>query len=192
MRKITLWETSADGRVNRADVDGLVALTRNGWRLGGPSAPRAAETVALAPARAGPYALSFVLVPDRLSGAISLNGSRLCGGMHPLRHSDRLDYAGRQYWVSASAKPEERAYDPRSHGEPLYCFRTKAPLQEGEPIVVCPGTPAKPCGMIYKASAWLRTLACHGCGYDPSQPEWTPPQTARRRLDELLKLAAKR
>jgi hypothetical protein len=131
-----------------------------------------------------------VLVPEASSRRARLNGIRLGGGLHVVRHGDRVDLGARSAWFAVAAEPDRVIYDPELHGERLFCLRTKAQLKPGDAIVVCAGTPDQPCGMKYKASAWVDTMACHHCGAVSAQTTWTPPApTGGASLERLLLLA---
>lgn len=136
-------------------------------------------------------ACAVLLVPSAAESRALVNGSAAPSGMHLLRHGDRVDVSEKTLWVSAGAAPEETRYDPQTHGEDVFCFRTKARLEPGEPIVICPGTSKTTCGMIYKASAWELGIPCHNCRFDPSKPAWHPPAPkTRSHLDEFFALAS--
>lgn len=145
----------------------------------------------------GNGACAAVLVPSKHDRPVRLNRVGLPAGMHLLAHGDRLDAGGRIFWVSLRAVAEETVYDPGVHGEDCFCFRSKARLEAGDAIVICPGTPEMPCDMIFKASAWKRASAskagvrCHNCRFDPSAPAWKPaaPKEGRSVLDELFERA---
>ena len=128
-----------------------------------------------------------VLVPADFPTLLRLDGRPLAAGMHPLRHACALSVPDWTLWVSTQGAPEALEYQPALHGQELHCFRTKARLQAGEAVVRCPGTPEESCGRLFRAVAWSAQLPCHGCGFDPARPLWTPP-TPRARLtpDELL------
>ncbi len=129
------------------------------------------------------------LVPDAWAGGVLLNGVRLRPGMHVLRHADRVTLDGRAVWFAIAAAPDEVRYDPEVHGQPVYCHRTKARLKEGDPMVICRGTPAADCGMMFTAAGWNAGVPCHSCGATPGDVGWTPPPSERRgTLIELLKL----
>ena len=132
-----------------------------------------------------------VLVPSKHGRPVRLNRVDLPPGMHLLSHKDRLDVGGITFWVSLRACAEQMAYDPEVHGEDCFCLRTKARLEPGEAIVICPGMPEMPCDMIFKASAWKAGVRCHNCRFDPSAPAWKPaaPKEGRSVLDELFERA---
>jgi hypothetical protein len=140
--------------------------------------------------------IAVVVVPENLSQSVTRNGVSLPPGLHELRHSDRLDYNGRSFWVSSDPKAEEVQYEPAIHGASVTCAYTKAPIQEGDSVVACPGKPGTPCGAVYGADAWRlameseRPVKCLLCGYDSKQPKWEPPQPrAKIDLEEILQLA---
>ncbi len=140
-------------------------------------------------ARTPGEALAVALVPDRLAGAASRNGVPMEAGLHRLLHADRLVCGGRRVWVATSAEPERAPYDAQTHGADLFCARTKMRLAPGEPVVLCPGTPDRACGLISKAEAFDLPFPCAECGFDPRAPRWAPPAEtpARRSSDALLR-----
>lgn len=135
-------------------------------------------------------AVAALLVPDALAGAVALDGVPLFPGLALLGHADRLDFVGAVAWISAERPHESVAYDPDRHGRDALCARTMARLAAGEPIVVCGGVGAHPCGLLFKRAAWLPGLACHQCGADPARESWAPPRPRerRRKIDELLRI----
>ena len=130
---------------------------------------------------------------------VALNGVPLGSGMHPIRPTDRLDVATDSYWLSEDLTPQRTCYDPEQHGPDARCCMTKARLQAGQDIVICPGRPGSPCQVIYKAAAWdavmqsSRGMKCPNCGYQPRQAAWSPPQPRLRRksFDEFHQFALK-
>jgi hypothetical protein len=149
------------------------------------------------PVAAGQSAIAVLLVPTALADRMTSNGVPLAAGMHLLRHTDRLEYAGRVYWVAASAEICEVPYDAAVHGDDLYCFLTKARLRAGEPIVVCPGRPGVACDAKYRKAAWEMAQAtntrfkCPRCGFEPGAGEWRPTLPRPSRLPQLFELARK-
>jgi hypothetical protein len=130
------------------------------------------------------------LVPDATTGRVHLNGARLGPDLHVLRHADRVALEGRAVWFAIAATPDEVLYDPETHGDPVFCHRTKARLKEGDPMVICRGTPEADCGMMFTAAAWSAGIPCHSCGAQPGDSGWMPPPTEHRgSLAELLGLA---
>ena len=168
-------------------VEGVAYLTAQGLVEASSNDPPAVAIVAATDNACEAVAL----VPDALAGAVQLNGRLVEPGMHLLQHGEWMAVHEQRIWVSAARCAEETAYDPAVHGEEVYCFRTRARLQPGDEIAVCPGTAQHPCGMLYKLSAWQVGLACPHCGFDPTQPAWQPPATnsnVKAKLDELLQL----
>lgn len=137
---------------------------------------------------------AVLLVPDGCCESVRLAGARVAAGMHPVRHGDRLDLAGHELWVSTLCSGTEEPYGPE-HGPDRHCFRVKAKLKAGEPVVLCPGVPHAACGVLYKAAAWRTVPACSNCGHEPDAPAWAPPGPARgmerRSLRELFARAAR-
>lgn len=139
---------------------------------------------------------AVLLVPDAFAGRVRLDRAPVGAGMHPLRHGAHLDFEGQELWVSTLCSGTEEPFGPEVHGPDRHCFRVKAKLKAGEPVVVCPGVPSAACGVIYKAAAWRTVQACANCGHAPGEPAWAPPAQAagaeRRSLRELLARAAAR
>jgi hypothetical protein len=132
--------------------------------------------------------IAALLVPDELHGRLTRNGAILAAGIHVLCHGDEIAHDNYRAWTAKNDRFRETYYDPRVHGENVYCARTRNRLVEGEPIVVCPGTPSNSCTAVYSRSAWLNGT-CHACGYDAGQPGWTPPHSKKGLINELLELA---
>lgn len=133
---------------------------------------------------------AVALIPDASETTTLVNGARIQAGFHLLRHADHLMVDDRPIWTSITVTPDEVDYDPDVHGDPLYCFRTKARMKVGDRIVVCPGRPEFHCGMKFTAAAWSTSIACHRCGTSPADPGWAPP-TSRPSgsLEQLLNVA---
>jgi hypothetical protein len=111
-----------------------------------------------------------------------------------MKHGDRLDVGAKTFWVSCERLPDQTEYVPETHGSDVFCFITKARLQENEPITICPGRSGVRCGMIYKRAAWdlaleSSTFKCPNCQFDPHAATWEPPaETPTRSLSNLLRL----
>jgi hypothetical protein len=134
-------------------------------------------------------ACALLLIQDSARGAMR-NGERIGPGLHLLRHADRIQLGAQDLWVSVQPEPEETTYDPASHGPDLFCPRLQLRLRPGDPVVICPGPPPRPCGLLYDARAWEAGVRC-ACGFEPGAPPWHPPTTVttRRTLDALVALA---
>jgi hypothetical protein len=132
--------------------------------------------------------IAALLVPDKLSGQLTLNGMFLAAGIHILHHGDEITRKDFRVWAAINDCVSETNYDPNIHGERVFCARTRNPLIAGQPIIICCGTPSNACGKIYSRSAWM-DLKCPHCGFDPNQTGWTPPQKKRGDIDELRKFA---
>jgi hypothetical protein len=132
--------------------------------------------------------IALLLVPDGLTGKLALNGQLLKAGVHILRHGDEICWNNLRLWVARDDSVKEAKYDPNIHGEDLFCARTRSQLIPGERVIVCPGTVFNPCGMLYRASAWLN-IKCNFCGFDPGLPTWIPPMKKRVDINELLQIA---
>ena len=133
---------------------------------------------------------AVLFVPDDFTGSAARSRLVLGAGMHLLAHGDSVEVGGATIWLSAEPRPQRSQYDSELHGSDVFCFRSKARLNAGEPIVICRGTPQRACDMIYKEAAWEIGIPCHNCRFDPSQPSWRPPQLHERSsLDALFALA---
>ncbi|MGD0519194.1 MAG: hypothetical protein ABSA26_16785 [Thermoguttaceae bacterium] len=132
--------------------------------------------------------IAMLLVPDELTGKLALNGQFLAAGAHILHHGDEICRDELRLWVSRDDSVKETEYDATIHGEDMFCARTRSRLIPGEPIIICPGIISAPCGMIFRASAWLN-IKCHHCGFDPKEATWIPRQKGRGNIDELLQIA---
>ncbi len=125
--------------------------------------------------------VAAVFVPELPGrGAPRLNGRLLREGCHLVRAADHLRVRGEdrdeELWFSLETRVEAAPYDPEIHGGDLFCFRTKARLEVGENIVICPGVcGAGHCGTFYRARAWQADLACQNCGFLEHEKPWTPP-----------------
>ena len=192
MRTTELWTSGTDDTPSPTRTRDAVWLRRAGIDTSADLSPRPEpDFVMLLPTRPTGSACGVALVPDACTGRVLLNGVRLRPGMHVLRHADRIALDGRAVWLSIAATPDEVLFDPQVHGDPVFCHRTKARLKEGDPMVICRGTPEVDCGMMFAAAAWGAGLPCHSCGAQPGDPGWTPPLPERGgSLVELLQLAA--
>ena len=155
---VTVWTTVAGVSRNRSGAS--VALVEG-------------ELVVVA-ARRGRVVAQLLVAPAHLGG-VRVDGLVAGPGMHALRHGQRIEVGGATSWVAGDPVPIERTYDPAVDGAEQRCLRTKARLSVGEPITVCPGTDARPCGGLFKRAAWTAGLVCHVCGFDPSARRWRPP-----------------
>lgn len=168
---ITVW-TTVEG-VSRSRSGASVALVEG-------------ELVVVA-ARRGRVVGQLLVAPAHPSG-VFVDGLGVGPGMHALRHGQRIEFGGTTAWVAGDPAPIERSYDPAADGAEQRCLRTKVRLVAGEPITVCPGTDARPCGGLFRRSAWTAGLVCHVCGFDPAARRWRPP--ASWRTDNLRRLLA--
>lgn len=184
-----LWQT-VDGEPRRVAASTPLWLGRDAGELASEPRDGAVLLMAIQPLR---QAVAAALVPNAMSGEVSRDGIPLAAGLHELPHGARLEIDDATYWVSAESVPEETSYQPELHGRDVYCFYTKARLATGDAITICPGTPGKTCGVIYKRASWEtalqapRPFKCPNCKFDPKQAQWQPPRAERRkRLDDLL------
>lgn len=168
-----LWHMKSDGACHSHRATAPVTL--HGTELSAASEGIATDRLCFVPDNHGD-ALGALLVPEAALESVTRRGIRLRPGMHPLQHADQLQIGTAVLWISAEAEPDRTTYDPQLHGANVFCARTKARLQPGEAIVVCPGTPSASCGWIYKASAWTPQLVCPRCGFDPQHAPWEPPR----------------
>ncbi len=192
MRTTEIWTSGTDDTPSPTRTRDAVWLRQAGLDSSADPAPRPErDFVMLLPTKPTGCTCGVALVPDACTGRVLLNGVRLRPGMHLLRHADRVAMDGRAVWFAIATEPDEVLFDPEVHGDPVYCHRTKARLGEGDPIVICRGTPEADCGMMFTAAAWGAGLPCHSCGAQPADPGWTPPQAERGgSLVDLLKLVA--
>jgi len=152
------------------------------------------ETPRLIPVNSSSGAAAALLVPPR-SGSVARNGVPLPGGVHLVRHKDRIDYRGKSYWVAVEHDVRVVLYEPDVHGADVYCFVTKARLRAGEEIVICPGRPGADCGVIYRRPAWDMAresntrFRCPRCGFDPGAGDWQPTLPRKSNISQLLDLA---
>ena len=160
----------------------------------GVSRPRSGASVALfegevvvVAARRGRVVGQLLIAPAQ-PHAVFVDGLGVGPGMHALRHGQRVEFGGTTAWVAGDPAPIERTYDPAIDGAEQRCLRTKVRLVAGEPITVCPGTDARPCGGLFRRAAWTAGLVCHVCGFDPAARRWRPPVSAAS--DALRRLLA--
>lgn len=197
-RTLTIWHETKDGPHQRLGFGSTIALPADVHsQIDGFDIETEAGVV-VTPIRSVDDAIAVVLVQPAPGRAVARNGIPLTGGLHPLRHADRLDVGDMTYWLSGQKSVEETAYDPNAHGEDVYCMLTKARLAPGQRIKICPGHEGKECAVIYKAEAWDMFMEsgtptkCPNCGYQPGQAEWQPPSPKpRRTLDGLFPIEAK-
>ena len=188
---MVLWQQRGDGAPERhsCTTPFLLGLARTtGGGEGGAVAP------VVVPARPGSTArraaVGVLVVPPAWGRRITRDRLRLPAGLYLLAHGMCLELDDLQVWVSAAGQPVTTTYDGVANGADAFCPRTKARLESGEPVVRCPGTPDRDCGLLYRETAWDPTLTCRHCGYDPQAPEWRPPaRQERSRLDALIELA---
>ncbi len=197
-RTLTIWHEGQDGLRERTGFSSAIALPADEHTPIDGFDIETEAGVVVTPIRPADDAIAVALVQPAPGQAVARNGIPLTGGLHPLRHADRLDVGDRTYWLSGQKSVEETAYDPSVHGEDVYCMLTKARLAPGQQIKICPGHEGKECAVIYKANAWDMFMEsgtptkCPNCGYQPGQAEWEPPQPKpRRTLDGLFPIEAK-
>lgn len=185
----TLWHDDSSGYSQAAVAAPM-------WLLADrpPSDTPLDDSVLLAPVDALDDVVAAAIVADDLAHRVKLNRLPVVAGLLTLRHADRLDVGPRAYWIAVGSAAEMTSYSPDRHNQDVYCFLTKARLREGEEIAVCPGSPGRTCGTIYKRSAWEAMLTqpgfrCANCSFDPQQPAWRPPSLRRTRpLESILEL----
>lgn len=195
---LTIWHENEDGTRERSAFRTTVALPADEHS---PIDGFDIETdagVVVTPIRPADDAIAVALVKPAAGRVVARNGIPLSGGLHPLRHADRLDVGDRTYWLSGQKSVEETNYDPDVHGEDVYCMLTKARLAPGQRIKICPGRDGTECAVIYKAEAWDMFMEsgtptkCPNCGYRAGEAEWEPPRPKpRRTLDGLLLVETK-
>jgi predicted RNA-binding Zn-ribbon protein involved in translation (DUF1610 family) len=193
---LSLWHAAGEG-CSRLSLDRPLWLRSDGPGDVVPTAEPHDNSVLLLPIEPFSQAIAVVLVPMRVAGQIAHNGVPLAAGLKELRHADCLTLGGATFWVSAEFAAVAAEYDPARHPPEAFCFLTKARLQAGDPIVICPGSADGPCGMIYRQAAWQMAqesaaFRCPNCGFAPSDASWAPPRPRSvGSLGELLELAAR-
>ena len=190
LRTTEIWTSGPDNTPPPTRTRTAVWLSRKGLESAedASSRPEPGSTMLL-PTKPTGSTCGVALVPDASTGQVLLNGVRIGPGMHVLHHADRVALEGQTVWFAIAAAPDEVLYDPEIHGHPVYCHRTKARLEEGDPMVICHGTPKAECGMMFTAAGWNAGIPCHSCGARPGDPGWTPPASERRgSLIELFEL----
>jgi hypothetical protein len=198
-QKITVWYPNGSDGYQQMVARTPVRLSPESAVAPEPGVEGEGDCVLVQPVDPTDGAIAVALVPKSLAHGVSHNGMPLASGLHPLKHADRLDVRRRDFWFSVEAVVEEVGYDPDVHGADVYCFLTKARLQPGQKIKICPGVPGTNCGVIYKSEAWdLAMLSdtpmnCANCGYKAGGTEWEPPQRKTKgSLDGLLAVTHKR
>lgn len=149
--------------------------------------PAAEVVILLAPPRIGLCA-ALALVPVGLDDLVTIDGIAVRAGMHALPHGAEIAFGRRRVLVALEPEADEMPYDPLLHGEELACFRTRRSFTPGEVIVLCPGSPGRPCGNAYARDVWSELLRCPSCGLVPSEEHWKPAPRRRAgaRLDRIL------
>ena len=196
---LSLWTADGSAEPHRSEMGPGVRLHPDaapslGWSCADATAVTLQTVVPLDDVVAVAY------VGEAMNSPVALNGIPLdAGGMYTLRQADRIDVGTSSYWLSGDLSPLRVAYDPAQHGSDARCCMTKARLEQGQDIVICPGCAGVPCNVVYKAAAWdavlqsNRAIKCHSCGYQPGQPQWRPPSPRQKRkpLNELSHFAPK-
>jgi hypothetical protein len=192
-----VWMVDPEGESERETLTGAAVVNARG-ELTPPrgAAPRRGVTIQPIVPCDGIVAVALVNAAPA-TGVVTLNGSPAANGLHPLRHADRLEVAGRTLWIVAESDLLRVRYAADQHGPEVRCGLTKARLREGQEVVICPGVPGTPCGVVYGASAWDAVIQanprmkCTRCGYRSGQAAWQPPVPKPRKelLDGLRQLA---
>lgn len=197
---VSLWSTSTTPGTDCRVLDSAARIGRDGaLAADNDDASYPGVTIQAIVPHDGGIAVVFVNAQSSAE-LVALNGSPVRNGLHLLRHADRLDLAGRSFWVSAESSLRRTQYAADHHGAEVRCGLTKARLREGQAIVICPGVPGTPCGVVYKAQAWDAVITanpqmkCTHCGYRPGQSTWQPPIPKPRKgiLDGLRQLTTRR
>jgi hypothetical protein len=189
--RITLWIATSGQTPRSVKVSGRFQIHEGAVsELGESGAPT--DGVTIEPLAPLDGAVAAVFVADDGGPSVALNGIPIELGLYPMRATDRLDIGPDSYWLAEDLSPRRTRYDPDQHGADARCCMTKARLQPGQDIVLCPGCPGSPCHTIYKAAAWDavmqagRDVRCPSCGYRPEQAGWRPPNPRPRKpLDEF-------
>ena len=187
---MNLW-FAQDDDVVREQLDDMLSLPVDSDESG-------VASPQLIPTTAVNRAVAALLVPHQFDRLLMRNGVPLVSGTHVLRHTDRLDYEGRTWWVAARREVGDVPYEAAIHGEDVYCFITKARLQADEVIVVCPGPSGAECGAIYRKAAWEMVqqsnarFRCPRCGFDPAAADWQPTLPRKTNLAQTFDLVRQR
>ena len=193
MIMLNLW-SALDDVAESHRLKHAIALTAD--RL--PPAAAQQPLPQLIPVAAPGGIIGALLVPKHLARSVTRNGVPVGVGAHVVRHTDRLEYEGRIWWVAVRSEACAVAYEAGVHGEDVYCLITKARLQEGEMIVACPGPAGAECGAIYRQAAWEMVqqsnpqFRCPRCRFDPAAADWRPTLPPKSNLSQLLELAQRR
>jgi hypothetical protein len=183
---------------HRGQASGLTSLdvTHPAWFTESSAAPHLEprdRAVGLWPIVPKGNFIAVAIVPADLQAKVAINGTAIHSGLHGLSHTDRLDLNGHSVWIAASLSIEPTTYDPAVHGEHKRCFISKAPLEAGQEVVLCPGRPGKPCGVVYAKQSWQRLmesstrLRCANCDFRPDDAEWRPSEhRPERRINDIL------
>lgn len=191
---LSIWCSDSQRRLHQVAITGPVQLKPRDEDPVLPVATRYCDDAVIVPAQPQGPAVAVILVPESYRYQAALNNVPLRAGIHLLAHTDRVDVAGRSFWISAHSLVEQAEYAPDIHGAHVFCFLTKARILAGEPIKICPGLPGVPCGAIYKADAWDMAMSpdsrikCANCGYRPDQEAWQPDMPEPRRTSDDLAL----
>ena len=190
MRTSNLWTLAADGRWRSVSCHVPIWMSSSGSVAASEQGDVTADNqVLVTQIEPDDSACSVLLRPEGSTVELRINGIGASSGLHVLRHGDHISVDGRDLWVSVRATPDHETYDPRRHGTPAYCARSKARLQPDDEVVVCRGRPDRDCGLLYTADAWSLGIPCHECGAEADAPEWSPPaETKDASVEELMRL----
>ncbi len=193
--KCLLWHPAGE-RLSKHDLDRRLSLQANGNGEVVATEEHRDGSVTLMPIDSVRQVVAVVFVPNQAGGKVARNRIRLAPGLHELRHADRLDVHHDTFWISVESSAEETEYDPEQHPSDAFCFLTKARLNRGDLITICPGTPETTCGLLYKQEAWVMAhqsptpFGCPNCGFTPARAAWAPPaRRSRQSLNRLFQLA---
>jgi hypothetical protein len=189
-QRIVLWHydagAAAERRLVDIELDGKAFLSPAGVsRAADEEAAALADHAVVMPAAVEGDYCAVMIVPEILSWKIRLNDAPAPAGLHVLKPRDKIEVSvTRHVWIG-DPRARVQVYDPDIHGKDVFCARTRARLQSGARIVVCP---TLRCGAIYTEKAYGLCVPCHKCGSNPVKEEWRPvfDENACGSLDSLL------
>lgn len=193
MRTSKIWARSPDGQWRSISCHEPIWISSSGSTPAsqGSDDGSATDRVLVSQIAADHSVCAALLRPDQANITLRINQLHVpVGGLHLLRHGDRVSIDGRELWFSIHTTPDPDRYDPDRHGTPAYCARTKKPLESNDDVIVCGGRPERDCGLLYSVHAWSAVdTPCHECGATKDEAPWAPPlESADPAIDRLLRL----